>query len=278
MTLGGARGRARAGPGAAPDAGRGAARRAARAARAALGLRGPLPFGRALARSGPLRVARPRSGALRGARPRALSVPRTGPVTFALALAAAVGPWTARAAGQPAPAHTFPVVVFAEASDRAFVEAQLATANTIFAPARTAFSLARLETVRGASPVPDRAARDALAVHVARSRQGEPTEVHVFVTERLVDVDDPTIDRMGVHWRLRRDRRAHYVVLARSALPSTLAHELGHYFGNPHSATPDDVMSYARSGRVTPFFDEAQRRRIRAHAARMIAAGLRVVR
>ena len=55
------------------------------------------------------------------------------------------------------------------------------------------------------------------------------------------------------------------MIVAASALPSTLAHELGHFFGNGHSKVRDNVMSYDRSG-ATVFFDAAQKRKIKTFA------------
>lgn len=122
--------------------------------------------------------------------------------------------------------------------------------------------------------IEDRAARDALGDRVVMGRRGEPTRVNVFVTDRLVDVDDPPNERMGVHWRRRRAREVHYLIVSSRAWPTTLAHELGHYFGNPHSPTPNNIMSYQRDGEVPPFFDARQLARIRSHARRYAHAGL----
>ena len=49
-----------------------------------------------------------------------------------------------------------------------------------------------------------------------------------------------------------------------------MAHELGHFFGNPHSSTPNNVMSYNRTG-AEVFFDDAQMRTIRVWAKRHVA-------
>ena len=70
---------------------------------------------------------------------------------------------------------------------------------------------------------------------------------------------------MGVHWRPQSDLRKHYVIIAASALPSTLAHELGHFFGNGHSKVPNNVMSYDRTG-APVFFDAGQQRKVKTFA------------
>ena len=52
----------------------------------------------------------------------------------------------------------------------------------------------------------------------------------------------------------------------------TVIHELGHYFGNPHSQVIDNVMSYERSGAAV-FFDADQGRRIAARARAYVKSG-----
>lgn len=171
---------------------------------------------------------------------------------------------------------TFPIVVHADAPDRVWIEAQLASANGLFATADVAFTLSEIRPgpAGALAAIEDRAARDALGGELATSPRGEPTAVHVFLTTRLVDVDDPPNERMGVHWRRRRARSVHYVIVSLRAWPTTLAHELGHYFGNPHSRTPNNIMSYDRDGETPPFFDDVQRARIRSHARRYVRDGL----
>jgi len=175
------------------------------------------------------------------------------------------------------PAWTFALLVHADGVDGGWLDRELEHARLLFAPAGVTFTL---DEVR-ASPagtslasIDDRGARDALGSRVVVSRAGEPTRVNVFVTDRLVDVDDPPNERMGVHWRRRRARNVHYVILSSRAWDTTLAHEMGHYFGNPHSPTPNNIMSYERDGETPPFFDPRQLARIRSHARRFERAGL----
>jgi hypothetical protein len=71
--------------------------------------------------------------------------------------------------------------------------------------------------------------------------------VDVFVVSRLANVDapaeTPTAQIRGVHWRLRRDRARRWIILSRISPPHVLAHELGHYFGLPHSNEPRSLMN-----------------------------------
>ncbi len=97
-----------------------------------------------------------------------------------------------------------------------------------------------------------------------------PHVIDVFVVASLRDVDDPAQMRRGVHWHAPSG--AHYLILVASAPKTVLAHELGHYFGNPHSRVPDNVMSYERSG-APVFFDADQGKRIAARARAYVRSG-----
>ena len=142
--------------------------------------------------------------------------------------------------------------------DEAWIDAQFQAATRLFGAEGVHFQrverapldprFARLET---------RDDRDALAAETQKA------VVNVFVVASLRDVDDPALHRGGVHWRARQSPARHYIIVAASAGPSTLAHELGHFFGNGHSTVTDNVMSYKRTGENV-FFDAAQVTRIRA--------------
>lgn len=146
------------------------------------------------------------------------------------------------------------------AQTEAWLDAQLAEAERLIGgagvhlrkgPSRTLPArFARLET---------RDDRDALAKEIA------PGVINVFVVTSLRDVDDPSLHRMGVHWHARKTPRKHYVIVAASARPSTLAHELGHFFGNGHSKVVNNLMSYDRDGGEV-FLDAAQTRKIQSFA------------
>jgi hypothetical protein len=146
----------------------------------------------------------------------------------------------------------------------AWIDAELAEAERLFAPHGVHFAkasrrlagsvYARLET---------RADRDGLAAMM------RPSVINVFVVRSLKDVDEKERWRMGVHWRPSQRPGERFIILAANAAPSVLAHELGHFFGNPHSPTPDNVMSYTRTGGEL-FFDAPQIARIRATARRCL--------
>jgi hypothetical protein len=150
-------------------------------------------------------------------------------------------------------------------ADAAWLAAQIDAAEGLFEPFGVHFSridgaplearLAHVET---------RADRNALASHVASH------DIDLFVVGSLRDVDDPAQVRRGVHWHAPSG--AHYVILVASAPTTVLAHELGHYFGNPHSHVLDNVMSYERSG-APVFFDAEQGKRIAARALEYVKSG-----
>lgn len=143
-----------------------------------------------------------------------------------------------------------------------WVRERVETANALFASASVQFVVRDIRSIDAQHAVlENRAARHALAALT------QPSVINVFVVGALRDIDADGF-RMGVHWRGQRPAGVHYVIASSTAARTTLAHELGHFFGNPHSNTPNNIMSYERDGSTPPFFDDAQLRRIRAHARR----------
>ncbi len=148
--------------------------------------------------------------------------------------------------------------------DSAWIDEQVAAANRLFAAASVRFERAAVRPLdERHALLMTRADRNALGPEVERGA------INVFLVGRLRDVDDPSLDRMGVHWRGGSGRR--YVIVAQSAAHSVLAHELGHFFGNGHSTVANNLMSYIRTGE--PFLDARQIARIRAEARRLVARG-----
>lgn len=151
-----------------------------------------------------------------------------------------------------------------------WLSSQLENANRLFNPHGVSFRrtarqsmearYARMETRR------DRHSLGALM---------QPHVINWFVVLSLRDVDDRSRYRQGVHWRPRGRRYPdglHFVITSSIAGPHVLAHELGHFFGNPHSDVAGNIMSYER-GEGPPFFDAEQARRIRRFGRRFIESG-----
>ncbi len=86
--------------------------------------------------------------------------------------------------------------------------------------------------------------------------------IDCFVVRSLRDVDDPSAMRRGVHWRSQTHAGAHYVIVSSIAGLNVLAHELGHYLGNPaHSEVAGNLMSYT-AGEGLPTLDIKQQTRL----------------
>jgi hypothetical protein len=167
-------------------------------------------------------------------------------------------------AEQPAAIVTLPITLHVAQSgggpvvDEAFVAERIARANEIFAVQGVRFEItARKPLPEKYAAMETRADRDALGAYFARGT------IHVFCVASLRDVDEPERMRRGVHWRSTTRRGAHFVILSSIAGRDVLAHELGHYLGNPaHSEVPGNLMSYEHTD-VLPFLDEQQSARLR---------------
>lgn len=77
---------------------------------------------------------------------------------------------------------------------------------------------------------------------------------HIFIVGQLDDVDVPGEVIRGVHWRLRGDRSKRWVILSSISGSMVLAHELGHFFGLPHSRYVESVMN--KKPRESPTWEE----------------------
>jgi hypothetical protein len=142
-------------------------------------------------------------------------------------------------------AHCFGIVAHVVVGEAGPVEnarwlaAQVEQANRLFAVLDVGFRVVEAR------------AHDAEFSHVATREQRDaigaerftPGVVHLFVVQRLDDVDvDGEVIR-GVHWRLRREPKKRWIILSTIAAPAVLAHELGHFFGLPHSAYAASIMN-----------------------------------
>ncbi len=201
-------------------------------------------------------------------------MPRPRALWPALALLA---PIAAVASAQPSAEVTvLPIALTVATVDdgpvvaEAWIAEQLANANTLFAPHGVRFTIAGRHTMGPEhARLEDRGDRHQLG-HLLHDER-----IDAFLVASLRDVDDRSRYRQGVHWRPRGEeyaRGSHFVIVSRIAGPTVLAHELGHFFGNPHSDVPGNIMSYDR-GEVPPFFDRAQGQRIRFEARRFVRTG-----
>ncbi|QQR88966.1 MAG: hypothetical protein IPJ88_12150 [Myxococcales bacterium] len=151
-------------------------------------------------------------------------------------------------------------------ADKPWLEQRIAVANALFSAHGLKFKLISIKTLPARhSRLLSRDDRDALGVYVKKG------VLNLFVVAYSKDVDDPSQKRRGVHWHQRSATNKHFVILANYSSPTVLAHELGHFFGNPkHSDVPDNLMSYTRRGGKL-FLDQEQSRRIRESLKRYLS-------
>lgn len=155
-----------------------------------------------------------------------------------------------------------------------WVRAQIAAANSRFAEIDVNFEVVAADALpAGDLEIDDRAERDAL---------GDPRfsrgVAHVFVVGRLANVDEPGEIR-GVHWRFRKDRARRWVILSKIAGSLVLSHELGHFFGLPHSDYDISVMNKSPRPIEDPdtlTFAEPEFSRMRRHRDKMLRSGMLV--
>ncbi len=116
--------------------------------------------------------------------------------------------------------------------------AQLERVNRELAPIDVAFELVEVRPLGDeAAHVVSRADRDRLG-----HERWTDGVVHVFVVASLANVDEPGVIR-GVHWRDRADTAHRWLILSSIAPTMTLVHELGHFFGLPHSSYDVSLMN-----------------------------------
>jgi hypothetical protein len=147
---------------------------------------------------------------------------------------------TQAAAGcEPARAHCFGIrlhVATGEAgliASPAWVATQLAMANHQFLPLDVGFQLVGIDA-KSSPHLHSRKERDALGASIGG------TVIDVFLTGQLDDVDPEGVAVYGVTWR-KGDRK--FIIVSTQAWERTLAHELGHFFGLPHSTYAVSIMN-----------------------------------
>jgi hypothetical protein len=131
----------------------------------------------------------------------------------------------------------------------AWITEQFAFANQMFTPIDVGFELAEVDLVTPPAIIDGRAARDAIVKKVKAS-----TAIDVFVVGALADLDDKAFPLFGVHWRPAKQLGRHFVILSSYAWTRTMAHELGHFFGLPHSTYAISIMN--KAPRLDPPLDQ----------------------
>jgi hypothetical protein len=120
-------------------------------------------------------------------------------------------------------------------ASRDWVARQLAHANRHFASIGVAFQIDSVAALpEEAARIEDAEERTALARHVAG------TVIDVFVTAQLDDIDEADAVIYGVAWPAGGKK---FVIISTMAWERTLAHELGHVFGLPHSRYAISIMN-----------------------------------
>ena len=146
-----------------------------------------------------------------------------------------------------------------------WVYAELDLAERIYAPLGVHVHVAQFRALDAKlARVGDPRERDAFAPLVTAGT------IDVFVVRSLRDADVKTLYRMGVTWDSHTTPSRRYIILSSEAVRSSLAHELGHYFGiQPHSPVKNNLMSYDRED-DSVFLDAAQAALVKnaAHAFR----------
>ena len=128
-----------------------------------------------------------------------------------------------------------------------WVERQLATANKHFAALDVAFQVVGVEALPAtAERVEDRQERTSFAPRM------KGRVIDVFITGHLDDIDKPGAMAYGVTWWTKSDRKL--IIVSTQAWEKTLAHELGHFFGLPHSKYAISIMN--KTSREEPPQDE----------------------
>ena len=127
-----------------------------------------------------------------------------------------------------------------------WITGQLAGANRHFAPLDIGYQIVAVDALpASAMRVENRKERDSFGPQV------KGTVIHVFVTGHLDDVDITGAMAYGVTWRRGATK---FIILSTQAWDRTLAHELGHVFGLPHSTYAISIMN--KTDRKEPPVDQ----------------------
>ena len=152
--------------------------------------------------------------------------------------------------------------------DRAWIDTEMSVAERIYGP--LGFHV-RIDHVRSIGTelarIEDPRMRDRFAPLVT------PHELQVFIVRSLRDNEQVGVYRGGVTWDSHTTPSRRYIIVATSGSGSTLAHEMGHFFGiQPHSSVKNNLMSYDRDDALV-FLDAAQQTLVKNTARYLRTSG-----
>ncbi len=145
--------------------------------------------------------------------------------------------------------------------DRAWIDKEVALAEHVFGPLSVHL---RVDHVRPLGTeltrVEDPRVRDRFVSLVT------PHQIQIFVVRSLRDDVQAGVYRRGVTWDSHTTPSRRFIILSADASGSSLAHELGHFFGiQPHSNVKNNLMSYDREDALV-FLDSAQQAIVKSTA------------
>ncbi len=156
--------------------------------------------------------------------------------------------------------------------DRAWLDREMAIAERIFGALAVHVRIDRVRPLgTELARIEDPRMRDRFAPLVTAHR------VQVFIVRSLRDNVEIGVYRGGVTWdsipSAQNGPSRRFVILAANAAESSLAHELGHFFGiQPHSSTKNNLMSYDRDDALV-FLDATQKALVRERTRALRTGG-----